>query len=227
MIGILDSGIGGLSIYYEVKKRLPEAGVVYLADNKNFPYGDKSEVELLAIVRSAVRTLIEKGATIIILACNSATVSTIQSVRTEFTIPIVGIEPAIKTAKSVTKNGKIGVLATKRTVANHEASEGIIKVHNAELVDMIEHDVESISDEVLKAAMLPFTSLDVDTVVLGCTHFSFIKDRLSQLFPAITFLEPTEAVVNRLESVISENKLDIERGSDIFLGIDESDIRKI
>ena len=227
MIGILDSGVGGLSIYHEVKRLYPEAGVIYLADKANFPYGEKTEKELLVIVRAAVSTLIGTGATVIIIACNSATVSTISHLREEFQIPIIGIEPAVKQAEKVTKNGKIGVLATKRTVEQHGANDKLLKVHNAELVSRIEYNQSGITDEELRAAIKPFSTFGADTVVLGCTHYSFIQDRLARLYPEITFLEPTEAVVSRLMMVMDENNLDITQGDDIFLGIDEADARKI
>jgi glutamate racemase len=227
MIGILDSGIGGLSIYYETKRRFPEAGVIYMADRDNFPYGEKTEAELLVIVRSAVDTLLEKGANIVVIACNSATISTINALRAEFPVPFVGIEPAVKQAENVSKNGKIGVLASKITVEKHHPEDKTLKIHNAELIEKIENDLDHVTDQDLEGAMKPFIAFGVDTMVLGCTHFSFVKDRLADLYPQITFLEPTEAVVNHLETVIHENNIDIKHKNDIFLGIDEADLPKI
>jgi glutamate racemase len=222
--------------------------VVYFADKKNFPYGEKSYGELLAIVRTAVRTLIESGANIIVLACNSVTVATIGKLRDEFTIPIIGIEPAVKQAAAETKNGKIGVLATQRTVEDHEGEAlapncVLYKSHNATLVSKLENDSENITDTEINTAMEPFISENVDSVVLGCTHYHFIKKRLERLYPAIKFYAPEEAVVNHMETVINENGLELTDGNDIFLcsadnagfrkslhnllGIENADIREI
>lgn len=232
MIGILDSGIGGLSIYYELKRRMPNAGVIYLADKVNFPYGEKTETELVGIVRRAVQTLISSGATVIILACNTATVTAIATMRAEFDLPFVGIEPAVKQASANTKNGKIGVLATKKTTEVHDVtslagSNDILRVDASGLVAQIESNLGVVDSDMLDVSMAPIVDFGADTVVLGCTHFSFVASKLREQFPETNFLEPTEAVVNRLEAVIAENKLDIEQADDIFLGIDESDLRKI
>jgi len=222
MIGILDSGIGGLTIYQEIKSRHPEAGVIYYADQGNFPYGEKTEAELLCVVRQAVTRLIHEGATVIVLACNTATVAAAATMRHEFMVPIVGIEPAVKQAASMTRNGLVGVMATKRTTELHEGAglasgEKLCKIDASKLVAKIETDLVSVTHNDLSEVMDEFTQFGADTVVLGCTHFSFVADSLKELYPEVIFLEPTVAVVNRLETVMQENKLDIVPASDIFL----------
>jgi glutamate racemase len=248
MIGVLDSGVGGLSIYRSIKNRLPEVGVVYLADKVNFPYGEKTESELTEIVSRATEKLVDYGANIIVVACNSATVATISRLREKFSIPIIGIEPAIKQAAKETKTKNIGLIATKRTVTDHNGDVyavgcNVFKSHNGELVSNIENDYNSISDSDLRAAMAPFLDKNIDSVVLGCTHYHFIRERLEKLFPEIKFYAPEEAIVKRLVDVISEKKIELEFGSDIFLvsagkdsfreslkdllGITDADIREI
>lgn len=222
MIGILDSGVGGLSIYRSIKDRLPGARIIYLADKKNFPYGEKSEAELAIIVHDAVMKLIEHGAYVVVVACNSATVSTIDALRRRFDVPIIGVEPAIKQAASDLGVGKIGIIATARTIANHEAGIlaggcKLIKSHNGELVEKIENHYSSITDEDLLAAMEPFTNENVSSVVLGCTHFHFIKHRLERLLPNIHFYAPEEEVTSRLLTVMNEKSIGLEGGDDIFL----------
>lgn len=222
MIGVLDSGVGGLSIYAEIKKRYPKAGIIYLADKQNFPYGEKSDEELQRIVALGVDTLVKNGANVIVLACNSATVATVKHLRQRYDLPIIGIEPAVKQAASITQNGKIGVLATQRTTDDHDGESlapncTLCKSHHEALVSMIENDFTSINDEILGAAMKPFVSSGVDTIVLGCTHYYFLKSRLETLYPHLKFLEPTEAVVNRLEHVLAENNIEMTTGNDIFL----------
>jgi len=248
MIGLLDSGVGGLSIYQEIVRRNPGTAVVYFADKENFPYGEKSDIELAIIVRKAIKTLIKYGANIVVLACNSATVSTVKKLRTEFEIPIIGIEPAVKQAGRVSRNGRIGVLATSRTTADHDSEVlapdcSLCKVHHGSLVAMIENDYKGVTDGVLADAMGPFILADVDTIALGCTHYHFVKDRLELLYPNITFLAPTEAVVNHFEDVVRDKEIELGVGNDIFLvsadhlgfenslhnllGIENADIRKI
>lgn len=248
MIGVLDSGVGGLAIYREIKKRFPDKAVAYFADKANFPYGEKTDAELLVIVRAAVQTLLKYGANVIVLACNSATVATVGAIRTEFEVPIIGIEPAVKQAARETKTCKIGVLATKRTVEDHKGEElapgcEIIRSHNATLVSKIENDYDAITDQELMEAMQPFMAANVDTVVLGCTHYHFVKDRLVKLFPDLRFFAPDEAIVSRLETVVLEKNIELASGNDIFLcsadvagftkslftllGIKDADIRKI
>ncbi len=248
MIGILDSGVGGLSIYQSIKDRLPEAGVVYLADKKNFPYGEKTESELQSIVVGAVQELINFGANVVVVACNSATVTTISYIRKKFSIPIIGIEPAIKQAANETKTKNIGLIATARTVASHGSEVlavgcNVFKDHNGALIVSIENDYNNISDDDLRAAMIPFLGKNIDSIVLGCTHYHFVRERLEKLFPETKFYAPEEAIVNRLLSVVHEEKVELELGSDIFLvsdgenafreslrdllGIVNADIRKV
>jgi glutamate racemase len=222
MIGVLDSGVGGLSIYHAIKDRLPEAGIVYLADKKNFPYGEKTELELQDIVLSAVNELLDAGANIVVVACNSATVTTINYLRAKFSIPIIGIEPAIKQAANETRTKNIGLIASARTVASHEndvivAGCNVFKNHNSELIANIENNYNNISDDDLRAVMNPFIGKNIDSIVLGCTHYHFVKERLGKLFPKIMFYAPEEAIANRLMTVISEEKVELESGSDIFL----------
>ena len=116
MIGILDSGVGGLGIFLEIRKLLPSVDIIYYADSANFPYGEKSEAELEVITKAAVSRLVSEGATTIVIACNSATVSTIGFLRASFPgIQFVGIEPAIKVAAEC-DGDEIGLMATARTV---------------------------------------------------------------------------------------------------------------
>lgn len=116
-IGIFDSGVGGLGIFLETKKLLPKENILYLADTKNCPYGEKSTEEIKIICKHNVDFLIKHGAKIVVVACNTASVSALEYLRLQFpNIPIIGVVPVVKTAAKITKNKKIGILATKRTV---------------------------------------------------------------------------------------------------------------
>lgn len=248
MIGILDSGVGGLSIYRSIKNRLPGAKVIYLADKGNFPYGEKSEDTLSIIVQDAIQTLLDTGANIVVLACNSATVSAVTKMREHFNTPIIGIEPAIKLAAAESKTKKIGVIATQRTTNDHQSEDlaggcDVFKSHNGGLVAKIENEYGIISDEDLRDAMKPFLDKEIDSVVLGCTHYHFIKERLEKLYPDVKFFSPEEAVTNRLLAVMNEENIGLETGDDIFLvtagkenfekllkemvGVENADVREI
>ena len=117
-IGIFDSGIGGTSIWKEVIKLLPNENTIYLADSKNAPYGEKSTEEIISLCIKNTELLISKGCKLIIVACNTATTNAIGYLRNNYTIPFIGIEPAIKPAALLSKTGAIGILATKGTLAS-------------------------------------------------------------------------------------------------------------
>jgi glutamate racemase len=220
MIGIFDSGVGGLSVYFELKKLSPEAAVVYFSDHANFPFGEKTQPELLQITMSAVKKLMEYKTNPIVVACNSATVSTIDQLRESFpTIMFVGVEPAVKIAVSETENGHVGVLATKKTVLMHDseslAQDTIVHKHYApELISQIENDVGKITDDDIRKSLEPLLSQGIDTLVLGCSHFYFLKERIRALNPSLHVIEPSKAVAERVISVLDGK---IETGKDIFL----------
>ncbi len=220
MIGIFDSGIGGLSVYLELKKLLPNAGICYLADSANFPYGEKSQEELEKFTRAATMKLVDFGCKVIVVACNSATVSVIDKLRTDFPrLKFVGVEPAVKLAEKITQNKKIGLLATKKTVISHRGENlvddvTIYRNHDAHLISKIETDLVAVTEDDLKSAIEPLLTEGVDTVVLGCTHFYFVKDRFKAMYPEVAFVEPALYVAEQARLVVGDT---IEIGKDIFL----------
>ena len=115
---MFDSGIGGITIFNSIQKLLPKEDIIYYSDNLNSPYGNKSKSEILRLSIKNTKLLIDKGCKIIIVACNTATTNSIENLRSNFNIPFVGIEPAIKPAAMQTKSGLIGVLATKGTLTS-------------------------------------------------------------------------------------------------------------
>ena len=115
-IGIFDSGMGGLSVWREVRNLLPEESVIYLADGKNCPYGERSKEEIAELTRRAIEELVARGVKLVVVACNTATAVAIESLREEFDIPFVGMEPAVKPAALSTRSGVIGILATRASL---------------------------------------------------------------------------------------------------------------
>lgn len=222
MIGIFDSGVGGLSVYQKIKEIYPEKKIIYVADQNNFPYGEKSESELLNICSENIDFLLEQGVKIIVIACNSATVSTIKKLRSMFQIPIIGIEPAIKLAVKNSKNGKIGLMATARTIHDHNGekwlNEGqyLYKTQSSKLISKIEKDFANITDDFLIESVVSLTTNQVDSIVLGCTHYHFVKVRLERLFPNITFYAPDKEVAKRIAEIVDLNGIELENGQDQF-----------
>ncbi len=220
MIGIFDSGVGGLSVFLELKKILPQTATVYFADSRNFPYGEKSDLELAHITIEATGKLIDFGCDIVVVACNSATVSVIDRLRDRFPdIRFVGVEPAVKLGEKNTKNARLGLLATQKTVVTHQSDDlvgeiQIFRHHASGLISKIEQDLAAVTDLDLSEALEPLLEKGVDTVVLGCTHFYFVKERFELLYPEISFVEPAPYVAMQVKRLLDGK---IEGGDDIYL----------
>jgi glutamate racemase len=218
-IGFIDSGIGGLPYLRRARELLPNERFVYLADRENFPYGVRSREEIREIVIGAVTTLVDAvQPKMVVLACNTASVVSLSELRERFSIPFVGVVPAIKPAGTAVPNGCIGVLATDRTVEDPYVSNliqefapnsGLVLVPAGELVETIEARVALASrDEilgVLRASAEELTGKGVDIVVLGCTHFIHIRDELSALLGhKIPVLDSVEGVTRQIVRVCEQ-----------------------
>ena len=177
MIGIFDSGIGGLSVFREIKKILPEEKYIYYSDNAHCPYGEKSKEYIIDRARSITDFLIEQGADIIVVACNTATAAAIKTLREEYSIPFIGMEPAIKPAAAMTKTGIVGVLATAGTLKAEKYRD--TKGRHAEDVTVVEHIgkgfVELVesglttgqkAEAVVAESLEPLLDAGADTIVL-------------------------------------------------------------
>lgn len=228
MIGILDSGIGGLPFYKKAKEEIPDQTFIYLSDDANFPYGKKTEEELLSLVKKNIGIFREMGAGVVLIACNSATVSSRKVIRKEFDMPIVGVEPGIKVANDLFADKRIVVLATERTAKTHFDSKydeyrttNIVGVN--ELVDMIEKKFPNISDNDLRT-ILDEPIRNAEVVVLGCTHYHLVKDQLEKIYPKKVFIAPEEAVINQLKKF--SNFID-EKNEDLFLTTGDLDSFKV
>jgi len=136
-IGIFDSGIGGISILKEINKILPNENIIYLADNKNCPYGNKSISNILKLSLKNTSTLIQMNCKVIVIACNTATTNSIKEIRNSFSVPIIGIEPAIKPAINNTKTNKIGILATEKTLTSTHFNRTSNKFSNKVKIGMV------------------------------------------------------------------------------------------
>ena len=210
-IGAFDSGKGGLTVMEKVKELLPNEEYFYIADSENCPYGEKSDDELYTIVSNNVKRLIDWGAKIIIVACNTATTRCITKLRVDFPeIKFVGTEPAIKLATHYANARRILVLATPGTINSERILE--LKRNNQQpgqkidllacpgLADAIENN-QPINE--LLDKLLPQNTSQYDVVVLGCTHYSLIRDVLQEKFPSAILLDGGEGVARQVKKIIS------------------------
>ncbi len=216
-IGIIDSGVGGLSVASVLIKNLPEESFIYLADSKNCPYGGKSGEEIYRLTKRMVKYLLKKRIKLLVVACNTITVTSIDKLRNDFKqIPIVGIVPVIKTAREQTKNGKIGVFSTMAT-ANSIYQKNLIKkfansckvvnIGSSDLVSLIEKEDRKKIDDILNKELKVFKETGVDTLVLGCSHFPLIKKQISRSLPYALILDSSEAVTRQVKRILVNNKM--------------------
>lgn len=222
-IGVFDSGLGGLSILDEALKQLPGHHYLYLADSANAPYGEKSPAWIANRSLQMCRYLLDRGCDAIVVACNTATAEAIAAIRSELAIPIIGVEPGIKPAAMQSENGVVGVLATEATLnsdkfnallATLPADCQFIKQAGAGLVPLIESGQ---MDSPQMQALL-HTYLDrmmrarADTLVLGCTHYPFLKKYIAQIVgPSMNIIDTSDAVVRQLGRQLTQYGLHEDR----------------
>ncbi len=190
-IGIFDSGVGGLSICHAVRRLLPSEDLVYFADQLYSPYGEKNAEIISSRSEKVCQFLTQQGCKALVIACNTATTNAIAELRSIFQIPIIGVEPAIKVAALTTKSGRIGVLATRQTLAS-QSFKRLAKTYSEKvniqavacpefipLVEELAHESQGAYD-IVEHYVRPMLANGCDKVVLGCTHFSFLSAALSQ-----------------------------------------------
>ncbi|MBL4934721.1 glutamate racemase [Clostridium sp. YIM B02515] len=197
-IGFFDSGVGGLSVLKEAIKLLPNEDFIYFGDSKNAPYGTKAVDEVKELTFNAVDFLLSKNVKSIVIACNTATSAAIEDLRTFYkNIPIIGIEPALKPAVELDKDGKIIIMATPMTLIeskfnnlmkSYADTRDIIPLPCAGLVELIERGVVegNIVNSYLKDKLKPYLSESISSIVLGCTHYPFIKNELEKILSTDT-----------------------------------------
>ncbi|KAB1157319.1 glutamate racemase [Tenacibaculum aiptasiae] len=216
-IGIFDSGIGGISIWKEINKLLPFESTIYLSDNKNAPYGQKSREKIIELSVKNTEYLIDRGCKIIVVACNTATTNAIKHLRANYNIPFIGIEPAIKPASIQTKTGVIGILATKgtlnsslfeKTSSKIDDNITIIEQVGEGLVELIEngemHSTEM--TKLLKVYINPMLLNKCDSIVLGCTHYPFLMPQIRSIVgPDVNIIDSGEAVAMQTKNILQKN----------------------
>lgn len=230
MIGIFDSGIGGVTVFREILKTLPNYDYIYYSDSLNNPYGDKSQKELLAIVDNIVNYLVNRGCKIIVIACNTASALCKEYLRGKFNVPIIAIEPAIKQVYDKKTQGKTLLMATKGTMDSEKFRELYEKYDNKEiylqecagLADLIENDDQEQIREYINKYLKKYQG--VENIILGCTHYPLIKEELKEVLGDVYFYDGAKGVEKELERVI--NKIGLEQSKGTIEFIDSSKSKK-
>lgn len=247
-IAFFDSGIGGIPYLLHLRSICKDFDCIYLADNKNFPYGTKGGEEIKNIVLAAVEKLIEKTSPdIIVIACNTASVVTLPCLREKYDIPFVGVVPAVKTAANNSGNKRIGLFATNKTVSDSYTDNLlssfaddclVYKFADPNIVSFVEQKLLEASEEeileILKPAADYFTEKNVDYVILGCTHFLFIDKYLEKLFPEnIKTIDSREGVSKQIlrlsgfHTTASCNKKNSVKKGEFYVTIENNNYEKI
>ena len=209
-IGVFDSGVGGLSVLRAIRAALPAENLIYVADSGHAPYGDKSESHIIERTLTVGNWLAVSGVKAITVACNTATVVAIRHLREQTHIPVVAIEPAIKPAANNTRTGVVGVLATTQTLQSesvarlcleHGEGKRILLQACPGWVEAVEEaDLHSPQTEaLLRQFVVPMMDQGVDTLVLGCTHYPFLRNTLQRIVgDDVVLIDPAVAVATEL-----------------------------
>ncbi len=218
-IGIFDSGIGGITIYKEIHKLLPNENIVYLADSKNAPYGEKSKEEIIEFSVKNTEFLLKKGCKIIVVACNTASTNAVKYLRENYSVPIIRVQPAIKPAALNSKTKNVGILATKGTLKSdllYETSQkfaqgvNVIEKVGEGLVSLIESGkIYSFEmTKLLNKYLQPMLKKNIDFLVLGCTHYPFLIPQLKKIVgEKVTILDSGKAIARQTKVILEQENL--------------------
>jgi glutamate racemase len=219
-IGVFDSGVGGLSVLGEIRSLLPHESLLYVADSGHVPYGEKSPEFIRERCRLIAAFLLARGAKALVLACNTATVAGVAELRELYPeLPIIGMEPAVKPAAAATRSGVVGVLATTGTLKSAKfaalldrfASDvRVITQPCPGLVERIEAGElnSSATRMLLQGFVTPLLDQGCDTLILGCTHYPFIRPLLREMLPdSVSLIDTGAAVARQLQRLLAEREL--------------------
>lgn len=218
-IGIFDSGVGGTSIWKEIHSLLPNENTIYLADSANAPYGPKGKEAIIKLSIKNTEYLLSKNCKLIVVACNTATTNAIDFLRKTYSVPFIGIEPAIKPAALQTKTNAIGILATKGTLSSalFSKTSGLF-ANNINVIEQVGEGIVQLiesgklhSDEMivlLKLYLKPMLDANIDYLVLGCTHYPYLMPLLIDLLPSnVKIIDSGEAVARQTKAILGQYDL--------------------
>ena len=218
-IGIFDSGIGGITIYQEIHMLLPNENIIYLADSKNAPYGEKSKEKIIEYSIKNTEFLLDKNCKLIVVACNTASTNAVKYLRNHYQVPFIRVQPAIKPAALNTKTKTVGILATNGTLKSellYETSQRfasgvrVVEQVGEGLVSLIESG-ETDSKEMtalLNKYLQPMLAKDIDQLVLGCTHYPFLIPQIKKIVGnKVTILDSGEAIARQTKVILDQEDL--------------------
>jgi glutamate racemase len=218
-IGVFDSGVGGVSVFREIRRKLPAEDLIYLADSAYTPYGDRPAAIIIERSIAMVTLLEREGVKAVVVACNTATGIAVDTLRSQFSLPIVAIEPAVKPAAAMTCTGVIGVLATTQTLASsrfsklvdaHASGVRVITQAAPGLVERVESGELSTAAtrSLIEQYVKPLLEGGADAIVLGCTHYPFLSDVIQEVAgPGVTLIDPAVAVARELRRRLQSDGL--------------------
>jgi glutamate racemase len=215
-VGVFDSGVGGLSVWREIARQLPHADLIYVADQAHCPYGLRSRDEVRDLSTAIAAFLIARGADVVVVACNTASAAALYVLRERFDVPIVGMEPAVKPAAARTRSGHVGVIATQVTFQGElfasllERFAHRVTVHTQVCPGLVEQvEAGKLEDEetlaLVRRYLAPLLGAGVDMLVLGCTHYAFLRPLLARVAgEAVGIIDPASAVARQAGRVLAQ-----------------------
>lgn len=218
-VGIFDSGIGGLSVLRQIRETLPRENIIYIADSRHMPYGDKPGAYVEQRSIELTRFLLTQAAKAVVVACNTATAAAIATLRTMFAIPFVGVEPGVKPALSLTRSGVVGVLATEETLKSRKFETLVNRFNGAyrfvtQACPGLVQQVERLeltgpaTRELLQRYVSAVLEKGADTIVLGCTHYPFVAPLIEEIAgPHVPVVDTGGAVAKEVNRRLSETGL--------------------
>ena len=227
-IGVFDSGLGGLSVLNALCQQLPHEDYIYVADHAYTPYGKRSTAEITERAHAISQWLIDKNCKLIVVACNTATTNAIDQLRASFSVPFIGIEPAIKPAALVSATGIIGVLATEGTLSSslfhattkdHAKDVRIITQVGHGLVELVEQGLadSDIADIQLKSALASILTNPIDHLVLGCTHYPFLSASLKRILPdSVKIVDCNPAIAQQTSRILEKHAIQNNSGGTVL-----------
>ena len=239
-IGIFDSGVGGLTVFKEIRKQFPKEDVVYFGDTARVPYGPKSYTTVSAYSIQNARFLLQRGAKIIVIACNTSSSVALKQLQVSLPVPVVGvIEPGAKSAVNTTRNGKIGIIGTEGTIRSKAYSHEISNLKKdcqvfsracPLFVPLAEEGWEDhpVTTLTIKEYLKPLLDKEIDTLVLGCTHYPILKESIQKVVGNnIVLVDSAEAVTQQLYEILPDKENERTGEDHFFVSDNEDKFRQI
>jgi glutamate racemase len=239
-IGIFDSGVGGLTVFKEIRKQFPKEDIVYFGDTARVPYGHKSYTTISAYSIQNARFLLQRGAKIIVIACNTSSSVALKQLQDSLPVPVIGvIEPGAKSAVSATRNGKIGIIGTEGTIRSKAYSREIDDLKKdcqvfsracPLFVPLAEEGWEDhpVTTLTIKEYLKPLLDKEIDTLVLGCTHYPILKESIQKVVGNnIVLVDSAEAISQQLYEILPDKENEGTGEDHFFVSDNEDKFRQI